>query len=176
MNGSSFTKQGSHRSLNNGISNSNYSDPSKCRAPSSHTYVTIVVVSLLLAGQFVFFQKCRPENLWEATVGMATNSSYDNSISPLGSTTTTSATSSSGLQGGSLMKGQHFNVCIAGAGLSGAVLAERYASQLGATVLVVEKRDHIGGNCYDYLDVRCVRYDRHVCTAVDEKNECFFCF
>ena len=49
---------------------------------------------------------------------------------------------------------KHYDVCIAGAGLSGAVLAERYATQMGKTVLVVEKRDHIGGNCYDYIDVR----------------------
>ena len=34
----------------------------------------------------------------------------------------------------------------------GAVLAERLASQLDKKILVVEKRDHIGGNCYDYHD------------------------
>jgi len=45
-----------------------------------------------------------------------------------------------------------WDVVIAGAGLSGAVLAERFASQRGARVLVVDKRDHIGGNCYDYVD------------------------
>lgn len=42
-------------------------------------------------------------------------------------------------------------IVIIGAGISGAVLAERYAS-LGKRVLVIEKRDHIGGNCYDYVD------------------------
>jgi UDP-galactopyranose mutase len=41
-------------------------------------------------------------------------------------------------------------VCI-GAGISGAVLAERYAN-LGKKVLVIEKRDHIGGNCYDFYN------------------------
>ncbi|CAN5292985.1 UDP-galactopyranose mutase [soil metagenome] len=41
-------------------------------------------------------------------------------------------------------------ICI-GAGISGAVIAERYAS-LGKKVLVLEKRDHIGGNCYDYFN------------------------
>ena len=39
-----------------------------------------------------------------------------------------------------------------GAGLSGAVIAERYSSLLGKTVLVIEKRPHVGGNCYDYTD------------------------
>lgn len=33
----------------------------------------------------------------------------------------------------------YYDVCIAGAGLSGSVLAERYASQLNQKVLVVEK-------------------------------------
>ena len=46
----------------------------------------------------------------------------------------------------------YYDVCIVGAGLSGSVIAEQYASQLGQTSLIVEKRDHIGGNCYDYVD------------------------
>ena len=46
----------------------------------------------------------------------------------------------------------YYDVCIVGAGLSGAVIAEQYASQLGMTSLIMEKRDHIGGNCYDYVD------------------------
>ena len=45
-----------------------------------------------------------------------------------------------------------YDVLIVGAGLSGAVLAERHASVLGHRVLVVEKRAHIGGMCYDYID------------------------
>lgn len=42
-------------------------------------------------------------------------------------------------------------IVIIGAGISGAVLAEGYAS-MGKKVLVIEKRDHIAGNCYDYVD------------------------
>lgn len=41
---------------------------------------------------------------------------------------------------------------IVGCGLSGAVLAERIASILQCKVTIIEKRDHIGGNCYDYID------------------------
>ena len=41
---------------------------------------------------------------------------------------------------------------VVGAGFSGAVLAERLASQLGARVLLVDRRDHVGGNAYDHLD------------------------
>jgi len=46
---------------------------------------------------------------------------------------------------------QHYDIVIIGAGISGAVLAERYA-HLGKKVLVIEKRDHIAGNCYDFHD------------------------
>jgi UDP-galactopyranose mutase len=42
-------------------------------------------------------------------------------------------------------------ILIIGAGLSGCVLAERYAS-LGKKVVILEKRSHIAGNCYDYRD------------------------
>lgn len=41
------------------------------------------------------------------------------------------------------------DIVVVGAGISGATLAERYAS-IGKKVLVLEKRDHIAGNCYDY--------------------------
>jgi UDP-galactopyranose mutase len=44
-----------------------------------------------------------------------------------------------------------YDVVVVGAGISGAVLAERYAS-MGRKVLVMEKRDHIGGNCFDHLN------------------------
>ena len=41
---------------------------------------------------------------------------------------------------------------IVGAGFAGAVLAERLASQRGATCLVIDKRAHIAGNAYDRYD------------------------
>jgi UDP-galactopyranose mutase len=45
-----------------------------------------------------------------------------------------------------------FDFLIAGAGFAGAVLAERLASQLGKSCLIVERRNHIGGNAYDHYD------------------------
>jgi UDP-galactopyranose mutase len=44
-----------------------------------------------------------------------------------------------------------FDFLIVGAGFAGCVLAERIASQLDRKVLVVERRDHIGGNSYDFF-------------------------
>lgn len=45
-----------------------------------------------------------------------------------------------------------FEYVIIGAGYAGSVLAERIASQMGKKVLLIEKRNHIGGNCYDMKD------------------------
>lgn len=45
-----------------------------------------------------------------------------------------------------------FDFLIVGAGFAGTVLAERIATQLGKTCLVVERRHHIGGNAYDHYD------------------------
>ena len=45
-----------------------------------------------------------------------------------------------------------YDVMIVGAGFAGSVLAERLAAGSGQTVLVVDRRPHIGGNAYDHLD------------------------
>jgi UDP-galactopyranose mutase len=45
-----------------------------------------------------------------------------------------------------------FKYIIIGSGFAGSVIAERIASRLGEKVLIIEKRNHIGGNCYDYKD------------------------
>ena len=59
-----------------------------------------------------------------------------------------------------------FDNCMVGAGLSGSVIAEQYASKLGQTSLIIEKRSHIGGNCYDYIDaetnIRVSLYGAHL--------------
>jgi UDP-galactopyranose mutase len=54
---------------------------------------------------------------------------------------------------------------VVGAGFSGAVLAERLASQAGARVLVIDRRDHVAGNAYDHLNdsgVMVHRYGPHI--------------
>ncbi len=45
-----------------------------------------------------------------------------------------------------------FDYLIVGAGFSGSVIAERLATQCGKKVLIVDKRNHIGGNAYDHYD------------------------
>ena len=41
---------------------------------------------------------------------------------------------------------------VVGCGLSGVVIAERIANELNEKVTIIEKRNHIGGNCYDYKE------------------------
>lgn len=41
---------------------------------------------------------------------------------------------------------------IVGCGLAGIVIANKIANELDKKVLIIEKRNHIGGNCYDYYD------------------------
>jgi UDP-galactopyranose mutase len=45
-----------------------------------------------------------------------------------------------------------FEYIIVGSGFAGSVIAERIANILNQKVLIIEKRNHIGGNCYDYKD------------------------
>lgn len=61
-------------------------------------------------------------------------------------------------------------IVIIGAGISGAVLAERYAS-IGKKVLVIEKRNHIAGNCYDYIDENNVLVSKYGAHLFHTKEE-----
>ena len=47
---------------------------------------------------------------------------------------------------------QSVDYIIVGSGFAGAILAERLATQLNKKVLMIEKREHIAGNMYDYQD------------------------
>ena len=54
---------------------------------------------------------------------------------------------------------------IVGAGLSGSVIAEQASSRSGLKSLIIDKRNHIGGNCYDYIDehgIRVSKYGAHI--------------
>lgn len=45
-----------------------------------------------------------------------------------------------------------FKYVVVGTGLAGSTIAERIASQLDEEVLVIEKKKHIAGHCYDFYD------------------------
>ena len=62
---------------------------------------------------------------------------------------------------------------IVGAGFFGSVIAERIANDLGERVLVIDKRKHIGGNCYSEIDqetgIEYHKYGPHIFHTSNEK-------
>lgn len=68
---------------------------------------------------------------------------------------------------------EQFEYVVVGSGFSGAVMAERIASQLGKRALVVEKRSAIGGNSRSKIDpetgIECHVYGSHIFHTSSEK-------
>ena len=65
-----------------------------------------------------------------------------------------------------------FDYMIVGAGFAGSVIAERLASTRDAKVLIVERRNHIGGNAYDYYNEAGIlvhKYGPHIFHTNSEK-------
>jgi UDP-galactopyranose mutase len=54
-----------------------------------------------------------------------------------------------------------YDMVIVGAGISGCVFAERGSRELGLKSLIIDKRDHIGGNCYDFVNKRGFRVSQY---------------
>lgn len=64
-----------------------------------------------------------------------------------------------------------FDFIIIGAGLTGCILAEQLA-HTGKRVLIIEKKQHIGGTCYDYYNENGVlvhKYGPHIFNTESEK-------
>lgn len=67
---------------------------------------------------------------------------------------------------------EHYDVLVIGAGFAGAVTAGELARRGGKKVLVLERRDHIGGNAYDRLDeygVLIHQYGPHIFHTNDKR-------
>lgn len=64
-------------------------------------------------------------------------------------------------------------IYIVGAGIFGSVMAERITSELGMKVIIIDKRNHIGGNCYSFIDpetgINCHKYGSHIFHTSDDK-------
>lgn len=65
------------------------------------------------------------------------------------------------------------DVLIVGAGLFGLTMAERLTNALGKQVLLIDKRDHLGGNCYSKFDsttgIECHQYGAHLFHTSDQQ-------
>lgn len=58
-----------------------------------------------------------------------------------------------------------YDYLVVGAGFAGSVAAERLARVFGKRILLVDRRDHVGGNAYDHLDASGVlvhKYGPHI--------------
>jgi UDP-galactopyranose mutase len=59
-----------------------------------------------------------------------------------------------------------YDYLVVGAGFFGSVIAERLANDLGSKVLVIDKRSHIGGNCYSEVEpetgIEIHKYGTHI--------------
>lgn len=66
-----------------------------------------------------------------------------------------------------------YDVLIVGAGLFGLTMAERLCTVLGKRVLLIDRRDHIGGNCASEFDsitgIECHKYGAHLFHTSDER-------
>ena len=61
---------------------------------------------------------------------------------------------------------------VVGAGFSGAVIARLVAENFNEQVLVIDKKEHIAGNSYDYTDengIKIHKYGSHIFHTNDEK-------
>lgn len=71
------------------------------------------------------------------------------------------------------MSAFEYDYLIVGCGLSGAVIAEQLATRKGKKSLIIEKRDHIAGNCFDYEDpqtgILMNKYGAHLFHTNDER-------
>jgi UDP-galactopyranose mutase len=57
--------------------------------------------------------------------------------------------------------GKKYDYLIVGAGFAGSVLAERLASQHGASILLIDRRPHVGGNAYDEPNEAGILYHKY---------------
>lgn len=71
------------------------------------------------------------------------------------------------------MKINEYEYIVIGAGFFGSVIAERIASQLNKKVAVLERRNHIGGNCYSEIHketgIEYHKYGTHIFHTSNEK-------
>ncbi len=70
-----------------------------------------------------------------------------------------------------LINFNQYDIIIIGCGLSGVVMAERFASQKNKKICILEKRDHIGGNCYDYIDENGILINKYGAHLFHTNNE-----
>jgi UDP-galactopyranose mutase len=96
----------------------------------------------------VFLEKISWDRTWASMMKL-----IDSAIAARDGEGKANSTGASGKQAPNIITRDFvFDYLVVGAGFSGSVIAERLATQSGKKVLVVDKRNHIGGNAYDHYD------------------------
>ena len=71
---------------------------------------------------------------------------------------------------------ESFDAIVVGAGYAGSVCARRLAEACGMKVAILERRDHIAGNAYDYEDEAGIlvhKYGPHIYHTTNERVDQF---
>ncbi|NDJ22055.1 UDP-galactopyranose mutase [Nostoc sp. B(2019)] len=109
----------------------------------------------------VFLEKISWDRTWASMMKL-----IDSAIAARDSEDKANSTGAAGKQAPNIITRDFvFDYLVVGAGFSGSVIAERLATQSGKKVLVVDKRNHIGGNAYDHYDEHGVlvhKYGPHI--------------
>ena len=72
-----------------------------------------------------------------------------------------------------------YDSIVIGSGIAGSVIARELAERMNKKVLVLEQREHIGGNCYDEYDehdeeIKLIKDDEYIiegATKIEDVNE-----
>ena len=67
---------------------------------------------------------------------------------------------------------ENYEYIIVGAGIAGSVLANKIANEKNKKVLIIEQRNHIAGNCFDYHNEKGIlihKYGPHIFHTNDKK-------
>ena len=61
---------------------------------------------------------------------------------------------------------EHADLVVVGSGFYGATIAERAANEMGDRMAILERREHIGGNAYSYVEpesrIEVHKYGSHI--------------
>ncbi|XP_023320773.1 uncharacterized protein LOC111695623 [Eurytemora carolleeae] len=128
----------------------------------------ILLILICILTTFLLFSSVPPPNCPEQILTRGTNENQGEKLRlgkiPEHHETESTSVNREQFRGMNGLKSQ-YDLVIVGAGLSGTVIAERATKLLGLKVLIIDKRDHIGGNCYDYIDehgIRTSKYGVHI--------------
>ena len=105
------------------------------------------------------------KSMWKEIEKVCSPSAAVRKTTPAAFRMSTLSSATPGLSKRRDVRQEKFDYLIVGAGLAGSVLGERLANGMGKRVLLVDKRDHVAGNTYDFSDASGIlvhKYGPHI--------------